>query len=562
MASETAYSQNGGAGAEVTSYAYRSWYAGTLQPQEVWTTLPTIGTDQNGPGGTGATVYDYLDCSGNLTWEKDERGFITNYQYNWIPGMVLETVQDIDQGTATSLGLSAPWALPATGQDATTDYLYDPGRRVTQILGPAHMVAGQSVRTATWYVYQDITHQLWSASGYATGANWQTCTMFNPVSIEMYDADGNLTDDIQATLGSNVTSNGALSATDSFPQSSYTAWTHYDYGDGTTERYGQLWKAQVYTNIQSSPPTYTETDYGYDSMGRENMVEDSTFTITRTTYNALGLPTGVWVGTNNSGATDGNPGGGGAPNNMVPTTGYIYDEGNANGDGLLTQETDYVDGNSSDNRVTSYLYDWRDRLAYTIEPADAQGRVTYTRDSYDNLGEGTMEQTYLAASGSNVTGAPGPYLNDAPWSGDTLLAQSGASYDNLGQVYQTTTYDVSSGSVVTAGDLVDNYWYDAAGNQIESLPGGTEEFTKSAYDSLGQLTNIYTGYDGNNATRLSYAETSSVTSDDTILEQTDYSYDEAGDVALTTTHQRFHDDTTTTGADGVELAHLLHRRLV
>ena len=134
-----------------------------------------------------------------------------------------------------------------------------------------------------------------------------------------------------------------------------------------------------------------------------------------------------------------------------------------------------------------------------------------------------------------------------------MLAQSGASYDNLGQVYQTTTYDVSSGSVVTAGDLVDNYWYDAAGNQIESLPGGTEEFTKSAYDSLGQLTNIYTGYDGNNATCLSYAETSSVTSDDTILEQTDYSYDEAGDVALTTTHQRFHDDTTTTGGpDGVE----------
>ena len=138
VASETAYSQNGGAGAEVTSYAYRSWYAGTLQPQEVWTTLPTIGTDQNGPGGTGATVYDYLDCSGNLTWEKDERGFITNYQYNWIPGMVLETVQDIDQGTATSLGLSAPWALPATGQDATTDYLYDPGRRYPNPRPGAH----------------------------------------------------------------------------------------------------------------------------------------------------------------------------------------------------------------------------------------------------------------------------------------------------------------------------------------------------------------------------------------------------------------------------------------
>ena len=229
--------------------------------------------------------------------------------------------------------------------------------------------------------------------------------MFNPVSIEMYDADGNLTDDIQATLGSNVTSNGALSATDSFPQSSYTAWTHYDYGDGTTERLRPALEAQVYTNIQSSPPTYTETDYGYDSMGRENMVEDSTFTITRTTYNALGLPTGVWVGTNHSARPMATRAAAARRITWFRRPGTSTMRATRTAMACSPKKRITLTGTPPITALPATSTICADRLAYTIEPADVQGRVTYTRDSYDNLGEGTMEQTYLAASGSNVTGS-------------------------------------------------------------------------------------------------------------------------------------------------------------
>jgi RHS repeat-associated protein len=293
-------------------------------------------------------------------------------------------------------------------------------------------------------------------------------------------------------------------------------------------------------------------------MGEQDMEEDTTFTYTWTTYNALGLPVGVWVGTNDNGASDADPTGGRngnmALNNMLQTTAYVYDEGNGGGDGLLTQEIDYVD--SSTQRDTDYLYNWRDELAYTIEPAvtepNGDSYQTYTYDAYDNLGEETVEATY-AAGGTYVTGAGGPYLNSAPTGdGDTLLTQTGTAYDNLGQVYQTTTYDVEGGSVNTPGNLVDNYWRDADGNVLAYQAGGTDEFTKYAYNTLGETTNEYAGYDSvDEGGTMDYAEASSVTANDTILEQTDYTYDAAGNVTMEADHQRFLGDAPA-GSGGTE----------
>ena len=43
-----------------------------------------------------------------------------------------------------------------------------------------------------------------------------------------------------------------------------------------------------------------ETDYGYDSMGRQNRVQDPDGDITRTFYDARGLKTEVWQGTDDT----------------------------------------------------------------------------------------------------------------------------------------------------------------------------------------------------------------------------------------------------------------------
>ena len=203
-------------------------------------------------------------------------------------------------------------------------------------------------------------------------------------------------------------------------------------------------------------------------------------------------------------------------------------------DGNLTQSTEYVDSNQDDNRVTTYQYNWRDQLEYKILPADVNGKFTYTAYTYDNLGDVIETQTYLLRSGASQ---PLP-------ASDQLLTQSETNYDSLGRVYQTITDNVVGGSVVAGGSLVTNFWYDADGNVIKSQAGGTQEFTKNTYDSLGRLTDTYTDYDPSDST---YTDATNEDGD-FIIEQTDYSFDAVGNTILTVARQRYNDNATSTGA--------------
>jgi hypothetical protein len=72
----------------------------------------------------------------------------------------------------------------------------------------------------------------------------------------------------------------------------------------------------------------------------------------------------TWVGTNDTGATDSDPTGGGASgNNMVVVTENQFDNGADGGDSNLTRVTQHVDGSTT--RVTTMLYDWRNRVTDT-----------------------------------------------------------------------------------------------------------------------------------------------------------------------------------------------------
>jgi RHS repeat-associated protein len=140
-------------------------------------------------------------------------------------------------------------------------------------------------------------------------------------------------------------------------------------------------------------------------------------------------------------------------------------------------------------------------------PADDAGRTVYNQTTYDNLDRAVKQERYLEISGS----------------ADRLLARSETSYDDRGRVYQTKRYavDVSDGSV--GNSLVSNTWYDAAGNAIKQQPAGSQAFTKTVYDSLGRAVKQYLGYDTD---ETAYADASSV-SDDTIVEQSETTFDDA-----------------------------------
>ena len=108
-----------------------------------------------------------------------------------------------------------------------------------------------------------------------------------------------------------------------------------------------------------------------------------------------------------------------------------------------------------------------------------------------------------------------------------------------------------NGSVVAYDPVTASNWYDADGNVIMSQAGGTQEFTKCQYDGMGQVIEEYTGYDMSTDTRGTYSEAvggeNGLSANDAIYEQTDCTYDPAGELTLTTSHQCY-DDQDTIGA--------------
>ncbi|MFN5625698.1 MAG: RHS repeat-associated core domain-containing protein, partial [Planctomyces sp.] len=192
-------------------------------------------------------------------------------------------------------------------------------------------------------------------------------------------------------------------------------------------------------------------------------------------------------------------------------TARVYDGGTAGGDGNVTSQTQYVDGSTT--RVTAFGYDFRSRQT-TID-----GEVDYyEKKTYDNLNRVIKVERFNTTSGGN------------------LIAKSETKYDDRGRVYRTIRYAVDPSTGTVGNSLSDNSWFDQTGHLIKQLPAGSSRFTKISYDSLGRATVRYSGYD---LDETSYSEASSVT-DDTIMEQSETAFDNAGNAIQQTVRQRYH----------------------
>src|SRR5262249_40213127 len=126
-------------------------------------------------------------------------------------------------------------------------------------------------------------------------------------------------------------------------------------------------------------------------------------------------------------------------------------------------------------------------------------------------------------------------------SSSLLRARSTASYDDQGRVYQSKTYSVdpSSGSISTYA-LTTNTWYNHRGEVIKtSAPGGLVQ--KMTYDGAGRTTKTYTTDGGGDS---SWSDAGTVTGD-AVLTQAETQHDAAGNVLVTITKDRFHDETGT-----------------
>ena len=106
---------------------------------------------------------------------------------------------------------------------------------------------------------------------------------------------------------------------------------------------------------------FYRTAYGRDSRGRVNRTQGTLGkdaggapvpgTVTRVVFDGLDRVRSVWVGTNDTGATDADPSGGGAPgNNMARVAEYVYDNGGP-GDGNKTLREHIESGQINGPRI-------------------------------------------------------------------------------------------------------------------------------------------------------------------------------------------------------------------
>ncbi|MBC8873387.1 MAG: RHS repeat-associated core domain-containing protein [Planctomycetes bacterium] len=509
----------------VTSYSY-TFYPDTCQVKEKVTTLPAVLTDQNGSGQTD-TRREYFDQYGNLIWTMGERGFITRYKFDIVSGAMTQMIQDVD--TAQLTDEPTGWETPTGGGlHIVTDFEHDDQGRATQTLGPVHTVdidgVATSVRSATWTAYDDANHEVRTGQGYATGEQYDTYTLINPVSITKSDENGNVLEEISATRAS---TSGKLVASDTFAQSSYVAWTTHQYTECCLRSSTRVYHTIPASGEGGSGTNYDQTDFEYNASRIMNRQKTPGGTITFTVFDVRGNPTKVYVGTDDTGATTGDPTGGGATgNNMVLVTENEYDNAADGGDGNLTKQTQHVD--ASTTRATTNTYDWRNRRT------DTDGEIDFYEKVYlDNLGRVTKSERYDTTANGN------------------LIARSETKYDDRGRVYESIRYGVNPTTGAVGNSLTDNTWHDATGNVIKQLPAGSKLFTKNTYDGLGRRTKHHQGFD---IDETAYADASSVTGD-TILEQTEIAYDAASNATQTTHRRRYHNATGTgelNGPSGVQ----------
>jgi RHS repeat-associated protein len=531
LATSTMYRNTDGSGAETTSYSY-TWFSGTTQIQSMTVSAPVISAAQNGPG-TADVTTSFFDTYGRPVWQKDADGFLAYTAYDQATSAVTTSISDVDTTkTGEFTNLPSGWSTPSGGGlNLVTTMQVDYLGRTTKLVDPNGNI--------TYTVYNDPNYEMLTYPGWNSSTNMPT----GPTQVTREDRPGSYVETFTMTATPHLT--GGV------PDGTEAISNVQTLSRSLTNNAGQLVEVDQYFNLSgvtysttphlgTSGTNYYATLYGYDDRGRPDRVQAPTGTITRTVYDGLSRVVSTWVGTNDTPPTgEWSPSNNTSPANMVQVAGNVYDGGGV-GDSNLTQQTQYP-GGSAANRVTNNYFDWRDRLVASKSGVQAnENDGTHrpiTFNTYDNLSEVTETQAY---DGDGVTITVTNGQPQAP-SASLLRAQTVTSFDDQGRAYRTQTYSVDpTTGTVSASALTTNDYYNHRGALIEqSVPGGL--VTKTAYDGAGRPTVVYTT-DGGSGTSWSAAGSAS---GDNVLQQVEYTLDADGHAILTTTRQRFHNETAT-----------------
>jgi YD repeat-containing protein len=519
-------SAGGGSNPATTANVY-TWRGSTFALLHHTVTPPVVGTGENGTGI--ATFRDTVyDDYGNVQWRKNERGRIDYAVHDRLTGALQFRIDDAK--TATLSGVPAGWSTPGGfGSSRRTDVSSDLLGRATIVLGPPHLVATKNdegaveavlTRRADFACYLDSVREVRSARGGSTTGGSYT---LGTATLRQLDYANHELESIEASRACEC---GPLSASEAFPQSSWKRRRRDFYDAAAYRDESRVWHVIPATGEGFEDTNYYATRYGRDAMGRENRVASPGGTIQRSVIDARGLAASAWIGTNDNGATNADPTGGGTTsNNMVKITTNIYDGGSDGGNGNLTSVVRPVDSTSGNDRSESFTYDFRDRL---IGESRSDGTNTYlVAYTLDNLGQTTQTDAYHTSVASG-----------------NLTVRSKAFFDARGRDYKSETYSVDPTTGAVGNALTAQRWRDPSGNPIKETFQGIKGFVKRVFDAFEREIKSYTACNPSGGTNTNDPAL------DTVVEQGETLFDVAGNRVQSTAWQRFHDATGTGPLNG------------
>jgi RHS repeat-associated protein len=531
-----------------TAYTWTVWGSGNtdilnLAPKQITTTMPAVSTGHNGRGTTSNDKFAanrYLNSNGVTVFESapafanDGTDTIKSVYYatNADDQVTLRMDDKKKETTWTSSYASkdnpSSWTLTLATTAADLKSLnnasFDAQGRPTQ--ADVLSVGGSTRTTVTYYTRLKDQRLVTLSFPRVDG----TPTYYGPAGYTVTNHAGKV--EFSGTIA--VTSSGLTDALSGWISTTsadpITALQKGTLARMSTNIYSsdgnQLTESRAYFSIPgsgagSAGSNYDPTTYGYDTMGRRWRTKAPTTDITRLEYDTLGRTVHRFTGTNDHSFTGGESSG---TDNMVKVEELAYDANSR-----VTSRTLFIQDGPTDDRVTSYDYDYRGRLLLTTNP-----QAPHVLNKYDNMSRAIAVGQYSTAPSSTADPTATTSTN--------RTALSETAYDERGQVYQTTRWKIDQSNGNKSDALTSNNWYDAEGRVIK-VQG--EQLAKTTYDRLGRATVRSTLAKVDDS---AYADAATVTGD-TVLEEADTYYDDSTGLALMNVRiQRHPGDTTTSGA--------------
>jgi RHS repeat-associated protein len=490
-------------------------------------------------GAPALTTYGY-DALGREYTTTDPAGFTTTTTYDGV-GRVTRSVAGsaITDATYDRAGEELSVTLPyASGSTPTfTRLAYDPAGDRCRSVADATVDPNSLANPCTDVIVTDALHNLVTTT--YTDAAGNTAATVDPNSVvtrDIYDAQNHLAETI-----TNCTDAGTTPSAD--PAHCVGGGTRdnvtnviatYTYGATgaklssttisgtlkTTTNYDGA--GRVLASIVDPDNLHLETDYGYDSAGRQISVTSPAGVTSDTIYNSAGqvcrtianatinpesltYPCTDTISAKTATANldtqytydaAGNMASMTAPNGLV--TGYTYD-----GQGHLTSmisdqlPNQPVDGADGVNSTINYYYDSAGRHIATATPTDSPGHYEVTWYKYDVMGNLSEEIDNCTSSGTTPDANPAACTGNGTHDGSTNITTS-YTYDAAGNKTSMTAPSPANGTSGTA-TVTTLYAYDSANrlcqvveNATGITPGSVSCFSTPTSNGLTNLSTYYT----------------------------------------------------------------------